>query len=157
MLKISIKNFTFKQISFFTAQLKKMKAKLLLLSCFAIFATFISRANDTPPETDIKKDEINGSVVHLDTKKPLNNVIVTAYSSSKKEKIVITDGNGNYNFDELKPGTYKFVFEKNGFKRVTKDKVVVKTDESFQLNIEMDEHQSFDFMPGPFQFSDFED
>ena len=31
-------------------------------------------------------------------------------------------------FDELKPGVYKFVFEKAGFKKVTKDKVVVKTD-----------------------------
>ena len=138
-----------------------MRAKLLLLTCLVVFATLIGRANITPPNNGetgaIGKNEINGSVIHTDTKKPLNNVIVTAYSSNKKEKVAVTDTNGNYNFDELKPGTYKFVFEKNGFKKITREKVVVKTDESFQLNIELDEHQTFDFMPGPSQFYDFED
>ena len=68
--------------------------------------------------------------------------------------MVLTDDEGGFAFDELKPGTYKFVFEKAGFKKVTKEKVVVKTDEAFQLNIEMIE-SSFDLMPSPFHFSDF--
>ena len=138
-----------------------MRAKLLLLTCFFVFATLIGRANITPPNDGessvIGKNEINGSVTHIDTKKPLNNVIVTAYSSNKKEKVAVTDTNGNFSFDELKPGTYKFVFEKNGFKKTTREKVVVKTDEAFILNVELDEHQVFDFMPGPSQFYDFED
>ena len=69
--------------------------------------------------------------------------------------MVLTDDEGGFAFDELKPGTYKFVFEKAGFKKVTKEKVVVKTDEAFQLNIEMIETGNFDLMPSPFHFSDF--
>ncbi len=65
---------------------------------------------------------------------------------------MVTDEDGNFAFDELKPGTYKFIFEKAGFKKVTKEKVVVKTDEAFQLNIEMIESNDFDLMPSPFHF-----
>jgi hypothetical protein len=87
----------------------------------------------------------------------LKDVTVTAYLVSKKEKMVMTDDAGSFAFDELKPGTYKFVFEKSGFKKVTKEKIVVKTDEGFQLNIEMIENTStgYDIMPSPFHFSDF--
>ena len=56
-------------------------------------------------------------------------------------------------FDELKPGTYKFVFEKAGFKKITKEKVVIKTDEAFQLNIEMIESSDYEIMPSPFSFA----
>ena len=80
---------------------------------------------------------------------------ITAYSVSKKEKTVQTDEAGNYSFDELKPGIYKFVFEKAGFKKVTKEKVIVKTDETFQLNIEMAGSGDLEMMPSPFHFSDF--
>ena len=85
----------------------------------------------------------------------MKDVTVTAYLVSKKEKMVMTDDEGGFAFDELKPGTYKFVFEKAGFKKVTKEKVVVKTDEAFQLNIEMIESDTYDLMPSPFHFSDF--
>ena len=57
---------------------------------------------------------------------------------------------GGYAFDELKPGTYKFIFEKSGFKKITKEKVVIKTDEAFQLNIEMIESIEFEIIPSPF-------
>jgi hypothetical protein len=85
--------------------------------------------------------------------KPLNNVSVTAYfASNKKEKVVVSDGNGNYAFNDLKPGTYKFVFEKDGYKKVTKEKIIIKTDDGFLLNIEMMEEKDFDFVPGAFNF-----
>ena len=71
--------------------------------------------------------------------------------------MVITNDKGKYNFDDLKSGTYKFVFEKDGFKKVLKEKVIVKPDESIQLDVVMEEHVAFDFMPGPFNFSYFED
>ena len=63
---------------------------------------------------------------------------------------MLTDEEGNFAFEELKPGTYKFIFEKAGFKRITKEKVVIKTDEAFQLNIEMIESIDFEIMPSPF-------
>lgn len=112
------------------------------------------KANNGGPG-DGKKDELNGTVVHSDTKKPLKDVSVTAVLVSKKEKIVFTEENGTYAFDELKPGTYKFIFEKAGFKKITKEKVVIKTNEAFQLNIEMITQNDFDILPSPFHFTDF--
>ncbi len=134
-----------------------MKAKLLLLG-FGLLGFVVANANNDDPDPGTgkgKKDELNGVVTHSDSKKPLRDVTVTAYLVSKKEKMVFTDDEGGFAFDELKPGTYKFVFEKAGFKKVTKDKVVVKTDEAFQLNIEMIETGNYDLMPSPFHFSDF--
>src|SRR5688500_2391577 len=138
----------------------KMKLKTILLSCLLVFISAIAKANTDPLNTDpsdasetSKKDEINGSVYHIETKKPLTNVSVTAYlSANKKEKIIFSDNNGNYAFDDLKPGTYKFVFEKNGYKKVTREKIIIKTDEGFQLNVEMSEEKDFDFVPGAFHF-----
>src|SRR6266478_5442337 len=108
-----------------------MKPKILLLAT-ALIGFVIAKANNNviDPGTG-KKDDLNGTVIHSDSKKPLKDVSVTAYLTSKKEKVTLTDEDGNFAFDELKPGTYKFVFEKAGFKRITKEKVVIKSDDSF--------------------------
>lgn len=105
-----------------------------------------------PGEPTGKKDDVNGTVLSGEFKKPLKDVSITAILSSKKEMVVFTDEEGNYVFDELKPGTYKFVFEKTGYKKITKDKIVVKTDEAFQLKVEMIEEENIDLMPSPFHF-----
>jgi len=128
-----------------------MKQKFLLLA-ISLFGFVAAKACADPGDGKGKKDELNGVVLHAETKKPLKDVSITAYSVSKKEKIVVTDDWGNFAFDELKPGTYKFVFEKAGFKRITKEKVVIKTDEAFQMNIEMIESNDFEIMPSPFHF-----
>lgn len=115
-----------------------------------------ARANTDPDPSRAKgkKDDLLGVV--MQDKKPLKDVNVTAYLVSKKEKTVLTGEDGNYAFDELKPGTYKFVFEKAGFKKVVKEKVVIRTDEAFQLNIEMiAETNTFDLVPSPLHFTDF--
>ena len=137
-----------------------MKPKFLLL-IVSLLGFAVAQANTGPdPEPSPckeknKKNEVNGVITHSENKKPIRDVSITAYSVSKKEKTVQTDESGNYFFDELKPGTYKFVFEKAGFKRVTREKVVVMTDEGFQLDIEMTENRGFELMPSPFHFSDF--
>lgn len=129
-----------------------MKLKTLLL-IFGLLSFVFAKANNVDARIQTgSKDDLNGTVVCSDTKKPIKNVSITAYSTSKKEKVVKTDESGNYSFDELEPGVYKFIFEKSGFKKVTKEKIVVKTDESFQLNIEMIENNDFDLMPSPFHF-----
>ena len=88
-----------------------MTLKLLLLSAFAVVTSFAAKANTNPGESgDAKKTDIAGGVFHSDSRKPINNVSVTAYLTSKREKIAFTDGNGSYAFDDLKPGTYKLVF-----------------------------------------------
>ncbi len=132
-----------------------MKPKLLMLAILLLGFT-IAKANTEPdPSTEIgKKNDLAGIILHCESRKPLKDVIVTAYLVSKKEKAVQTDEAGSYGFEELKPGTYKFVFEKSGYKRVTKEKVVVKTDEAFQLNIEMIESKDFDLVPSPLLFAD---
>ena len=94
-------------------------------------------------------------MIHADTKKPLSNVSVTAYSASKKEKVVLTDASGNYSFSELKPGTYKLIFEKDGFRKVTKEKVTIRQDEGCLLNIEMSDEEDFKIIP-QIMFSDFD-
>lgn len=134
-----------------------MKLKLLLTAiCLIGFAAAWAGVEPKPGRPDReKKNDLVGIILHGESKKPLKDVVVTAYLVSKKEKTVITDETGNYGFEQLKPGTYRFVFEKSGYKKVTKDKVVVKTDEAFQLNIEMIENKEFNIVPSPLLFADF--
>ena len=95
-----------------------------------------------------------GMVIHADNRKPLKDVSVTAYSNSRKEKVAVSDANGNFNMIDLKPGVYKFVFEKDGFKRVVREKIILKTREDYQLNIEMAEEEILpDFMPSTLHFA----
>ncbi|MGC4036836.1 MAG: carboxypeptidase-like regulatory domain-containing protein [Chitinophagaceae bacterium] len=132
-----------------------MKSKFLLLAVLALFGFAAAKANDCKPGGVVgKKNDINGSVTENEHKKPVSEVNVTAYLSSKKEKSVTTDVEGNYAFDDLKPGTYKFVFEKLGYKKVVKEKVIIKTDEAFQMNIEMIANNDFDLVPSPFHFTE---
>ena len=128
-----------------------MKLKIFLLS-ISLLGFAAAKANAGGPGEG-KKNELNGIVIHSDSKKPLKDVSVTAILVSKKEKVVTTDEEGSFAIDELKPGTYKFIFEKAGFKKITKEKVVIKTDEAFQLNIEMIESNDFEIMPSPFSFA----
>ena len=136
-----------------------MRFKLLLISCFTACISLVAKANTTPGhgEESAKKSEMAGGVLHSESKKPLVSVVVTAYSGNKKEKVVLTDSNGNFSFDELKPGTYKFVFEKDGFKKVTRERTISRADEGLQVNVQLEEHNSFDFMPGPSHFFGFEE
>jgi hypothetical protein len=131
-----------------------MKSKIFLLA-LSLFGFVGAKANtiDGPGAGDGKRDELNGTVIHAENKKPLKDVSITAYLVSKKEKVAVTNDEGGFAFDELKPGTYKFVFEKAGFKKIVKEKIVIKTDEAFQLNIEMIENSDFEIMPSPFNFS----
>jgi 5-hydroxyisourate hydrolase-like protein (transthyretin family) len=135
-----------------------MKPKFFLLA-ICLFGFAVAKANNStepnPCNNNKKTDEVNGVIFDSEHKKPLKDVTITAYSVSKKEKTIQTDETGSFAFDELKSGTYKFVFEKAGFKKVTKEKVVIKADETFQLNIEMIESNNLELMPSPFHFSDF--
>lgn len=135
--------------------IRNMKQKLLMLA-ISMMGFAVAKAGDITTDPGIgKKDDLNGTVVHSENKKPLEGVTVTAVLATKKEKVIQTNEDGLYVFDELKPGTYKFIFEKAGFKKITKEKVVIKSDEAFQMNIEMIENSSIEIMPSPLHFSDF--
>lgn len=134
-----------------------MKQKILLLFTICTIGCLQSKASDTriePGNPGKSINEVAGNIVDGDSKKPLREVTVTAYSLNKKEKFVVTDEFGRFEFDELKTGIYKLVFEKEGYRKVVKEKVSVKTDETFQMKIEMIEADGFDLMPSPFQFFD---
>ena len=127
-----------------------MNSKLFFLTVVLTATAFTASANNTDPNNgeESKKTDITGGVVNVDTKKPLSNVSVTAYSAAKKEKVVYTDANGNYSFDELRAGTYRLVFEKAGYKKITKEKVLLRPDEGCQLNVEMDNEDEMQILPG---------
>ncbi|MET0461876.1 MAG: carboxypeptidase-like regulatory domain-containing protein [Chitinophagaceae bacterium] len=134
-----------------------MKFRIVLLA-LSLLSFGLAYANTDPSpscETKSRKNDIEGLVIHAENKKPLKDVNITAYLISRKEKAAHTDELGGYSFDALKPGTYRIVFEKAGFKKVTKDKIVVKAEEPFLLNIEMIESKDFDLVPSPLHFADF--
>lgn len=122
-----------------------------LLILFFILGAAIAQAEQRNPG-DIWKNDVNGYVVDSETKKPLKEVSITVFNTTRKEKVVLTSEDGSYSIDDLKPGVYKVVFEKSGYRRVYRDKVVVKADEAFQLNMELAEHRDFEIMPSPSQF-----
>jgi hypothetical protein len=135
-----------------------MKTRLLLLTLIFCTAALFAHAR-TPgagAEEDTKKYDVAGGVWLTNTKKPISNVNVTAYSESKKEKVVVTDDNGNYSFNDLKPGLYKLVFEKHGYKKVVKDKVMIRMEVGCQLDVEMSEDGGeFQIIPGQLIFTDY--
>ena len=61
-----------------------MKPKSLLLAV-SLLGFVVAKANGTDPGTG-KKDDLNGIVLHAETKKPLKDVSVTAYLISKRKK-----------------------------------------------------------------------
>lgn len=128
---------------------------ILLLTILLLGGYGVANAGNEPDPTHGRKEEVVGMTQHAENKKPLSRVNITAYLLSQKQKSVVSDDNGNYSFDDLKPGTYRLTFEKAGFKKVTKEKVVIKTDEAFQVNIEMEETRPFQFGPNALHFSDF--
>lgn len=123
---------------------------LLIVAC--LFAATNTKANTNGTCTPrVDPEDVYGSIVHAGKDKPLKDVIITAFLLSKKEKIVMSGNNGEYGIDNLPPGTYKIVFEKDGFRKVVKEKVIVKPNSGIELNIEM-EAKGFDFGPSPFHF-----
>jgi len=131
-----------------------MKINKMILSLAVCLLGFLfSHASD--PGVNIvpaKKHIINGAVNHAESKKPLREVNVSAYLDSKREKTVTSDSKGNFAFDDLKPGIYTLIFQKSGYKKVTREKVLVKIDETFMLDIEMIEDE-YGSIPSPFHFS----
>lgn len=133
-----------------------MKPKIVLLLLIISSVAYNASAHTNKPGTRCcKKNEIAGGVLQAENKKPLSKVFITAYYNSKKEKVTLTDVNGNYDLNDLKPGVYKLVFEKDGFQKIIRDKVTIKQDEGFQLNIEMEETTGdFQILPGVVVFPD---
>ena len=131
----------------------QMKIRILILTCFFSVVACVAYANNgtngNGPQTDI-----GGGVVDADSKKPINNVNITAVSHDTKEKwMAVTDNNGNYSFNNIKGGAYKIVFQKDGFRKIIKEKIFIKEDENFQLNTEMSTNTEMQLIPGLLLFN----
>jgi Carboxypeptidase regulatory-like domain len=126
---------------------------ICLLGGLAGYANTGSNGSNGSKEKNQDPD-MNGIITFTETGKPLKDVNITAYSVSKKEKVAVSDVNGNFSLIDLKPGVYKFVFQKDGFQKVVREKIVLKTNEDYQLNIQMTEDETiFDLMPSPLRFT----
>jgi hypothetical protein len=130
-----------------------MKAVRLTLTSLFIFIGGAASALDASPENDksIGTEAVFGKVFREDSKKPIQNVTVTAILLNRKEKYTITDTEGEFGIDELKPGTYKIIFEKDGYRKVVKEKVNIRQNEPMELNVEM-EFLNYNLVPSPFHF-----
>jgi len=130
-----------------------MKNKCIPIILFLLLAGFFSFANSGGKEKKEDPPDLNGVIVAAETGKPIKDVNITAYNNSKKEKSVISNANGIFSLVDLKPGTYKFVFQKEGFEKVIREKMVLKINEGYQLTIQMFEEENiFDLMPSPLRF-----
>lgn len=124
-----------------------MKMRSLLFICLFSATALCARANDDT-KGESKPTDISGGVINSDTRKPVNNVNVIVISADTKEKwVTSTDQNGNYSFSSLKGGAYKVVFQKDGYKKVIKEKIWIKEDENFQINTEMTPAGDFQIVP----------
>ena len=128
----------------------------LIMTASLILSVMIAKANGGDEGTKPRYDRINGEDVYgfvtdAVTDKPIKEVTITAILLGKKEKITITGLTGEYGIDDLKPGTYKLVFEKDGFKKVVKEKVTIKANSTVHLDVEM-EGQAYELNPSPFRF-----
>jgi len=132
-----------------------MKHRSSLLLVTFLLAGLFSYADNGGKENRKEEPDMLGSITHTESKKPLKDVSVTAYNNSHKEKVAVSDANGNFNLIDLKPGTYKFVFEKDGFKKVVREKIILKLNEDYQMNIEMNEEEMLPdlMMPSTLHFA----
>ncbi|MBA2498483.1 MAG: carboxypeptidase regulatory-like domain-containing protein [Chitinophagaceae bacterium] len=132
--------------------MKRNKIILCISICLCGFLFSYAGGSEPQVMTPAKKSFINGFINNPETKRPLKEVNIIAYLDSKKEMVVTSDNKGNYIFDDLKPGIYTLIFQKSGYKKVTREKIIVKVDESFMLDIEMIEDE-YGNIPSPFHFS----
>ena len=131
-----------------------MKNRSILLLCAFLLVGALSYAGNGGKENRKADPDMLGMISNADSRKPMKDVSVTAWTNSHKEKVTLSDANGNFNMIDLKPGVYKFVFEKDGFKRVVREKIILKTKEDYQMNIEMAEEELLpDLMPSTLHFS----
>ena len=124
---------------------------------FSILACLFASASVMAIEKNslIDPEMIFGGVKQANSAKPMKDVTITIIQQNKSwEKIIQTNQKGEFGIDNLPPGTYKLVFQKDGYKKVVKDKISVKADSGIELHVEMEETM-YELSPSPFLFFKF--
>ncbi len=124
-----------------------MRSFKLLVTCM-----LLSSASQLQAENKVSTEMVFGKIFSDETSKPLKDVTITAVLLNKKEKYTISDADGEFGLSELKPGVYKIIFEKDGYRKIVKDKITVKANSQIELNIEMEQNMYFDLAPSPLHF-----
>jgi hypothetical protein len=79
-----------------------------------------------------------GTAVDAATKKPLQDVVVTATSPALQgEQVVLTDASGQYRIPQLPSGVYTLRFDREAYKPLERGNITVRLDHSVRLNVEM--------------------
>jgi Carboxypeptidase regulatory-like domain len=132
-----------------------MKKALMITGMALVLLVGRSLAADKSlhdPLNPIDPELVSGSVRHSGKDKPLKDVLITVFDESNiKNRTLFTGEEGVFGLSSLRPGTYKIVFQKDGFRKVVREKVTVKTDAGIRLDIEMEETPQ-DLGPSPFHF-----
>lgn len=80
---------------------------------------------------------VTGTVVDATTKKPLADVTIVAVNGSNKSEVVTTNAQGQFRIHSLANGTYTIKLSKDDYKNQEKKEIVVKTDNTTRVTIEM--------------------
>lgn len=124
-----------------------MRSLTLLITCL-----LLAGATQVHAETNKPSESVFGKIFSEDSNKPLKDVTITAVLLNKKEKFTLSDTDGEYGLSELKPGVYKLIFEKDGYRKVVKEKVTIKANTPIELNVEMEQSMFFNLAPSPMHF-----
>lgn len=70
-----------------------------------------------PPASSVTAGRISGRVVRADNRQPLAKAVVTLWLAEQPRETLSTrtDSNGNYQFPEVPPGTYRLRAQRRGF------------------------------------------
>jgi uncharacterized surface anchored protein len=101
-----------------------MKFSFLLLICSAIAIAQSDKSTIRGTVTDP-----TGAVV------PSAEIIATELSTNTIARKVTTDGNGNYEIADLKPGTYRLTADAAGFKAFVAENLLIETAQVRRLDI----------------------
>ncbi len=79
-----------------------------------------------------------GTVVSMETKQPMPDVVVTVTSPAlQADQVVVTDARGQYRIPQLPPGIYLLRFDKESFRSFSRPDVQVRRDRTIRVNVEL--------------------
>jgi hypothetical protein len=81
---------------------------------------------------------LTGTVVDASDKKPAKDTVVTATSPALQgEQVVVTDDSGFFRIPDLPAGTYTLLFEKDGYRSITRAEIALRTEITLRVNAEL--------------------
>lgn len=103
---------------------------IAFLICAAQFGFASAGSNST------NSASVTGTVLDASTKKPLADVTIVAVNGANKETVT-TNSQGQFKIHTLPQGSYTLKVSKEEYKSSEKKEVVVKTDQTTKVTIEM--------------------